>query len=65
MGFPISPIVANLYMEDFEIKAINSSPQPPIFGKDLWMTPLPSSHHHRKQFFGTSEHHRPTYTIHQ
>ena len=51
MGSPISPIVANLYMEDFEIKAINSSPQPPIFGKDLWMTPLPSLSHHRKKVF--------------
>ena len=28
MGSPISPIVANLYMEHFEVKAINSSPQP-------------------------------------
>ena len=29
MGSPISPIVANLYMEDFEVKAINTSPHPP------------------------------------
>ena len=32
MGSPISPIVANLYMEEFETKAINSSPHPP----NLW-----------------------------
>ena len=28
MGSPISPIVANLFMEDFEIKAINSAVDP-------------------------------------
>ena len=31
MGSPISPIVANLFMEDFEKKAIDSSPHPPCF----------------------------------
>ena len=30
MGSPISPIVANLYMEDFEMRAINTSPHPPL-----------------------------------
>ena len=28
MGSPISPIVANLYMEDFEIKVLSTSPHP-------------------------------------
>ena len=32
MGSPISPIVANLYMEQFEIRAIESSANPPL----LW-----------------------------
>ena len=32
MGSPISPIVANLFMEDLEVQAINTSPNPP----DLW-----------------------------
>ena len=32
MGSPISPIVANLYMEDFEARAIQSSPNSPL----LW-----------------------------
>ena len=31
MGSPISPMVANLFMEDFEKKAIESSPHPPCF----------------------------------
>ena len=31
MGSPISPIVANLYMEQFENQAINTAPQPPPF----------------------------------
>ena len=31
MGSPISPIEANLYMEDFVMKHINSSPHPPCF----------------------------------
>ena len=29
MGSPLSPIVANLFMEDFEEKTINSLPQKP------------------------------------
>ena len=33
MGSPISPIVANLYMEDLETKAIQSAPHTPAFWK--------------------------------
>ena len=33
MGSPINPIVANLYMEDFEIKAINTAEYPPRIWK--------------------------------
>ena len=33
MGSPISPIVANLYMEIFEVRAINTSPHPPLMWK--------------------------------
>ena len=29
MGSPISPLVANLFMEDFEPRAISSAPNPP------------------------------------
>ena len=44
MGSPISPIVANLSMEAFETKAINTAPQPPLFlmicGWHLYHTPV-------------------------
>ena len=40
MGFPLSPIVANLYMEQFENQAINTAPHPPFSGEDLWMIPF-------------------------
>ena len=33
MGLPISPIVANLFMEDLEIKALATSPHPPSLWK--------------------------------
>ena len=33
MGSPISPIVANLYMENFEARALQSSPNPPLLWK--------------------------------
>ena len=33
MGSPISPIVANVFMEDLEVKAINTSPCPPSLWK--------------------------------
>ena len=33
MGSPISPIVANLYMEKFEQLAINTAPHPPFLEK--------------------------------
>ena len=35
MGSPINPMVANLYMEGFEVKAINTSPHPLLCGKDM------------------------------
>ena len=33
MGSPISPIVANLFMEDLETKALATSPAPPTLWK--------------------------------
>ena len=43
MGSPISPLVAKLFMEEFESKAINSSPICPGFGLGMQMMPLSSN----------------------
>ena len=43
MGSPVSPIVANLYMEYLEQKALSTAPHPLGSGADLWMTPLSST----------------------
>ena len=40
IGSAISPIVANLYMENFETRALQSSPNPLYCGRGLLMTPL-------------------------
>ena len=33
MGSPISPLIANIFMEEFEVKALKSSPNPP----SIWL----------------------------
>ena len=40
MGSPVSPIIANLYMEYLEQKALSTAPHPPGSGACMWMTPL-------------------------
>ena len=44
MGSPVSPIVANLYTEYLEQKALSTAPNsPPGSGAGLWMTSLSST----------------------
>ena len=43
MGSPVSPIVANLYMEYLEQKALSTAPHPQGSGAGLWMTPFSST----------------------
>ena len=40
MGSPVIPIVANIYMEAFEDKAINTALHLLRYGKDMWMISL-------------------------
>ena len=39
MGSPVSPIVANLYMEHFERETLGSAFNLPGYGLGLWITP--------------------------
>ena len=43
MGSPVSPIVANLYMEYLEQKALSTAPHPLSSGAGMWMTLLSST----------------------
>ena len=51
MGSPVSPIVANLYMESFERKALMSATNPPGHGLVLWMTHGSSNNRHINKHF--------------
>ena len=54
MGSPLSPIIANLYMEAFEKEAINTAPDPLPFGEDLLMILLLSSRRQKKTASSTT-----------
>ena len=43
MGSPVSPIVANLYMEYLEQKVLSTAPHPLVSGAGMWMPPLLSA----------------------
>ena len=43
MGSPVSAIVANLYMEYLEQKALSTAPNPSGSGTGMWMTTLSST----------------------
>ena len=52
MGSPVSPIVANIYMEAFEDRAINTALHPLRYGKDMWVIHLIiQQESHKEEFF--------------
>ena len=65
MGSPISPVVANLFMEDLEVQAIRTSPTPPSLWKrfvDDTFTIIKKED--RNSFPRPSEFHPPKHHIH-
>ena len=66
MGPPISPIVANLYMESFETRAISTSPHLPLMWKRFVDdTCVIIKGTHKQEVLGAYKFHRPSHTIHQ
>ena len=54
MGSSVSPILANLYMESFERKAISSAVNPPGHYTGLWMTHGSPKQAHKQEFLDHS-----------
>lgn len=40
MGSPLSPVVANIFMQEFEMRTLHKAPLKPSCGYGMWMTPL-------------------------
>ena len=53
MGSPVSPIVANIFMETFETRALSTALHPPTFGEDMLMAPVLYKIKHTKKSFST------------
>ena len=43
IGYPISSLIADIFIEDFEVKLPQSFSHPLPFCSGLWMTPLSST----------------------
>ena len=50
MGLPISPIVANLYMEEFEAKGLSTSPHPHLWKRFVDDTFVAIKSTHKEEF---------------
>ena len=62
MGSFTSPVIANLFMEEFVVKAHSTAPQPTCVS-GLWIIPLSSKRQNTlNNFFTTSTHSIPTYS---
>ena len=55
MGSPIGPLIANIFMEEFEVKALQSFPNPLPSGSGLWMIHLSSTRQNTaRTYYNTS-----------
>ena len=56
MGSPLSPIVANIFMEKFEEEALATAP-PQVCGNGMWMILLSSRKRSKKMSFSNTSTH--------
>ena len=57
LGFPVSPIVSNIYIEEFENKVIKTAKTHQDYEKDMYMTLLSCKTHKEKflQYFNSKD----------